>query len=114
MPFSLTPTIVFFTFIFACCAVPLSEGPQDQAAFTTPGSHRASLPVDNPTRSFWLDSPGANPLAEEGAHDPIPDDAQDVCIIGSGMTGVSVAYHLSKEVVETPLKVVILEARKFC
>ncbi|KAJ7210403.1 FAD dependent oxidoreductase [Mycena pura] len=81
----------------------------------------ASLPVPNPSRSFWIDSPNANPLAEEGSNGPLTDDA-DVCIIGSGITGVSAAYHLSvaaqrgelPRVAERPWRVVILEARDFC
>jgi hypothetical protein len=80
----------------------------------------ASLPVPNPTRSFWIDSPGANPLAAEGSEGPFTDDA-DVCIIGSGITGVSAAYHLSLAVErgdipkgDKPLRVRILEARDFC
>lgn len=77
------------------------------------------LPVPNPTKSFWLDStPNANPLAKEGSTGPLSDTGEaDICIIGSGITGVSAAYHLActpgwkgKE----PLKVVILEARYFC
>ncbi|KAJ7923506.1 FAD dependent oxidoreductase [Mycena leptocephala] len=68
----------------------------------------SSLPVPNPTRSFWIDTPGANPLAAEGSDGPFVDDA-DICIIGSGITGVSAAYHLAT----APLRVVILEARDF-
>ncbi|KAJ6592219.1 FAD dependent oxidoreductase [Mycena vulgaris] len=81
----------------------------------------SSLPVQNPTRSFWIDSPNANPLATEGSEGPFTDDA-DVCIIGSGITGVSAAYHLSVAVergdiprpADKPLRVLILEARDFC
>ncbi|KAH8825315.1 hypothetical protein DL96DRAFT_1670461 [Flagelloscypha sp. PMI_526] len=57
-----------------------------------------------------------NPLAEVGSQGILPTDA-DVCIIGSGITGISTAYHLSKLVTKErndPVKVVILEARKFC
>ncbi|KAF4622394.1 hypothetical protein D9613_009141 [Agrocybe pediades] len=64
---------------------------------------RASLLVDNPTKSFWLDTPGANPLAEEGSKGPLTDKA-DVCIIGSG--GI-INFR-------DPLSVVVLEARRFC
>ncbi|KIK70169.1 hypothetical protein GYMLUDRAFT_213310 [Collybiopsis luxurians FD-317 M1] len=71
------------------------------------------LPVPNPTKSFWIDSPNANPLAKEGSTGPLPQDA-DVCIIGSGITGVSVAYHLAMQTRDKPLKIVILEARDFC
>ncbi|KAF8966785.1 FAD dependent oxidoreductase-domain-containing protein [Flammula alnicola] len=81
-----------------------------------------SLPVDSPTKSFWLDTPGANPLAETGSTGELTRGA-DVCIIGGGMTGVSAAWHLSKLLHEEVLEsegdkqkpsVVILEARQFC
>ncbi|KAI5887510.1 FAD dependent oxidoreductase [Schizophyllum commune H4-8] len=86
-----------------------------QAVFTSPHAETfqpAGLPHPNPSKSFWIDSsPDANPLAREGSEGALTLDA-DVCIIGSGMTGVSAAYTLSKQ---TPgLKVVILEARNFC
>lgn len=70
-----------------------------------------SLPVDNPTKSFWLNTPDANPLADAGSTGELTEDA-DVCIIGSGITGVSAAWHLSNGL-ERP-SVVILEAREFC
>ena len=79
----------------------------------------APLPVPNPTRSFWIDSaPDANPLAKQGSTGPLTHDS-DICIIGSGITGVSAAYHISRLLADnpsssTPLKVVILEARDFC
>lgn len=82
--------------------------------------YRVSLPVDNPTKSFWLDTPGANPLADEGSTGPLTNEA-DVCIIGSGITGVSAAWHLSKMLEKEELasrgskmRIVILEAREFC
>ncbi|KAF8183638.1 FAD dependent oxidoreductase-domain-containing protein [Pholiota molesta] len=79
---------------------------------------RVSLPVDNPTKSFWLDTPGANPLADAGSTGELTQDA-DVCVIGSGITGVSAAWHLSNLLhdefrPEDKAKVVILEAREFC
>jgi len=80
----------------------------------------AQLPSRNPTRSFWIDSsPDANPLAREGSQDPLPSEA-DVCIIGAGITGVGVAYHLIELInnaslsLEHPPRIVILEARDFC
>ncbi|KAG1816222.1 FAD dependent oxidoreductase [Suillus variegatus] len=63
---------------------------------TPPSGHPtpAKLPSRNPTRSFWIDSsPDANPLARQGSQDLLPSKA-DVCIIGAGITGVGVAYHL--------------------
>lgn len=84
-----------------------------QAVLDAPTDWQARLPVPNPTHSFWINTPGANPLAAEGSEGPLTSDA-DVCIIGSGITGVSSAYHLSKSIGDKPLKVVILEARDFC
>ncbi|KAJ7210576.1 FAD dependent oxidoreductase-domain-containing protein [Mycena haematopus] len=81
----------------------------------------ADLPHLNPTHSFWL-QPGANPLAEEGSTGALTDEAE-VCIIGSGITGVSAAYHLANAVKsgtfpvphgKTKVRAVILEAREFC
>ncbi|KAH9989908.1 FAD dependent oxidoreductase [Russula compacta] len=90
---------------------------QFQAIFSPPpGSAFESLPVSNATRSFWMaGKPGVNPLARIGSTGPLTTDA-DICIIGSGITGVSVAYHLSKLLGNeaTALSVVILEARDFC
>ena len=72
------------------------------------------FPVRNATRSFWMEgAPGVNPFAHEGSSGHLTTDA-DVCIIGSGITGVSVAYHLSELMDTDPLSVVIFEARDFC
>lgn len=93
---------------------------QFQAIFSPPlESASESLPVFNATRSFWMDgAPGVNPLARAGSTGALTADA-DICIIGSGITGVSVAYHLSKlfgnnATSQDTLSVVILEARDFC
>lgn len=77
-----------------------------------PGSR---LPVANATKSFWIDTPGSNPLAEEGSTGELTRRS-DVCIIGSGITGVSVAWHVSKawrHELQKPT-VTIFEAREFC
>ena len=81
----------------------------------------ASLPVSNPTRPFWLDPPEVNVLAKEGSTGELTQDA-DVCIIGSGITGISAAYHLVNRMKDGGLdlttkghiKIVVLEARDFC
>ncbi|TFK35815.1 FAD dependent oxidoreductase-domain-containing protein [Crucibulum laeve] len=82
---------------------------------------QATLPVPNPTRAFWTDSsPDANPLAREGSTGELTEEA-DVCIVGSGITGVSAAWHLGRFLDERKdgkdrkkVKAVILEARDFC
>ncbi|KNZ78587.1 hypothetical protein J132_11157 [Termitomyces sp. J132] len=102
----------------ACLSVPVLEEAA-QAVFNLPApkfDSYSGLPVVNSTRSFWIDTPGANPLAKEGSDGELSVDA-DVCIIGSGITGVSAAYHLAKGLDARgrgPSKTVILEARDFC
>ena len=104
--------------------VPLSQKPiveQWHASQHHLASHPASLPVSNSTRSFWMhpsDTKSSNetyeevnPFAKEGSVGKVTDEA-DVCIVGSGISGVGVAYHLSKLAPEK--KVVVLEARDFC
>ena len=52
----------------------------------------AGLPSSNSTRSFWVNSSlDANSFAREGTSGLLTTDT-DVCTIGSGMTGVGVAY----------------------
>ncbi|CAL1713984.1 unnamed protein product [Somion occarium] len=82
---------------------------------------RATLPVANSTKSFWFTDPDVTPLPTEGSEGPLTDDA-DICIIGSGITGASAAYHLARSLSDgkianalgRPVKAVILEAREFC
>ena len=119
-------TLISISIAIVVCAmatlpIPLNEWENQQKVFSVDHSNPepAGLPSPSPTRSFWADSsPDANPLAREGSTGSLTSDA-DVCIIGSGITGVAVAYHLS-EAIETnverqsPLKVAILEARDFC
>ena len=97
--------------------VPLNTSENHQVMFESSTGQQASLPADNPTKSFWLYPPSVNKLANEGSTGLLTDDA-DICIIGSGITGVSAAYHLaklSKDINQPePLKVVIIEARDFC
>jgi hypothetical protein len=72
----------------------------------------ARLPVANATRSYWTSD---SPLADFGSTGNLTSDA-DVCIIGSGITGISAAYHLSRLWAdeEKPLRTVVFEARDFC
>ena len=81
---------------------------------------RAGLPVPNPLRSFWLSDPEVVPPCIAHGQGALPAHV-DLCIIGSGISGVSVAYHLAKqlaagpaEALSKPIEVVILEARDFC
>ncbi|KAF5362597.1 hypothetical protein D9758_009584 [Tetrapyrgos nigripes] len=97
--------------------VPIRRLQAANEAFTNHELQRPpSLPVANPTNSFWLDSTPSG-MAKEGSTGVLTKDA-DICIIGSGITGVSVAYHISKILQEKrsakPLTATILESRDFC
>lgn len=98
--------------------VPLNVRAEHQAVLELPTvKPRPTLPVANATESFWLRSPNVSPSPTHGSDGPLTADA-DICIIGSGITGVSSAYHLAKsfssDAREKPVTAVILEAREFC
>jgi hypothetical protein len=96
--------------------VPLRVRTEHQAVLELPATRPPPrLPVANATESFWLRSPNVFPLPTHGSEGPLTTEA-DVCIVGSGITGVSAAYHLAKifESSEKSVKAVILEAREFC
>ncbi|KAI0782801.1 FAD dependent oxidoreductase [Abortiporus biennis] len=80
--------------------------------------YQAPLPQPNSTKAFWFTGTDVNPSPTEGSDGPLPEDA-DICIIGSGITGVSAAYHLANAFknetgLSRPVRAVILEAREFC
>ena len=75
-----------------------------QKIFSINHTKPAGLPSSNLMCSFWVDSSlDASPLVHEGSTGLLTTDA-DVCIIGWGITGVSVAYHLSQAVKMTFLR----------
>lgn len=80
---------------------------------------RVSLPSLNSTTSFWLDlTPEESPLANVGSTGSLTQDA-DICVIGSGITGVGVVWNLVKNLRDSledhaKMKIVLLEARQFC
>ncbi|RYP81567.1 hypothetical protein DL770_005869 [Monosporascus sp. CRB-9-2] len=70
----------------------------------------AGLPVDNPSKSYWLTELSEILLGHRTTKD-LPQ-AADVVIVGSGITG-AFAAHCLKEKAPT-LNVVMLEAREAC
>lgn len=68
-----------------------------------------TLPSAHPTLSYWQDPP--SPLANHRSTEGLPDDA-DIVIIGSGITGASIADKILNRKPTT--KVVMLEARELC
>src|ERR1700754_56081 len=69
--------------------------------YPNPKPEPASLPVPNPTKSIWItkssgdEGSDPNPLANEGNEGPLTTEV-DVVIIGSGISGVSAAFHLGR------------------
>ncbi|KAE8357496.1 FAD dependent oxidoreductase [Aspergillus caelatus] len=69
------------------------------------------LPYPNPTTPYWISDPGPHPLANTSS--PQLPETADVVIIGSGITGTSIAFHLLQEG-PPDLRVTVLEARSLC
>ncbi|KAI9145499.1 FAD dependent oxidoreductase-domain-containing protein [Paraphysoderma sedebokerense] len=67
------------------------------------------IPVQNPTRSYWI---ADNTQYEKYRSTPDLPTESPVVIIGGGMTGVSLLYHLSQMIPGTT--VLLLEARGIC
>ena len=75
----------------------------------------APLPSRDPTLSYWLATSPLDPrppLAPTASTPTLPSHAH-VVIIGSGITGTSLAYHLSQHLAQNT-SIVLLEARDFC
>ncbi|KAG9659312.1 FAD dependent oxidoreductase, partial [Aureobasidium melanogenum] len=73
------------------------------------------FPVPNSTLSYWRSDP--HPIDSYCSSEKLPSEC-DIAIIGSGMTGVSTAYHLSRlhtadESGKKP-SIVVLDARQVC
>jgi glycine/D-amino acid oxidase-like deaminating enzyme len=66
------------------------------------------VPVKNPTQSFWASSPHL--LSNHKS--PWPEAVVDLAIIGSGISGTSLAHHVLAK--NPALNIVLLEARSLC
>jgi hypothetical protein len=72
-----------------------------------------SLPVPNPTESYWLKNAHSK-LADHQSSATLPDKV-DILIIGSGLSGSSMAYYLLKNSAFLQgTTVAMIEARAFC
>ncbi|CAK7564257.1 MAG: hypothetical protein SEPTF4163_002144 [Sporothrix epigloea] len=77
-----------------------------------------SLPRDHPTTPFWQDPPDAA-VANLRSTSELPSTV-DIAIVGSGITGTSIAYHILgldkdfKTYTSEPPSVLMLEARQAC
>jgi hypothetical protein len=71
------------------------------------------FPVEDSTTPYWRSQ--LHSIDQHRSTEELPAEC-DVAIVGSGMAGVSIAYHLTKSSKEgemTPA-IVILEARQVC
>lgn len=72
------------------------------------------LPVENPTNSYWQLPPNRN--VSDHQSEQLPEEV-DIVIIGSGISGTSVAWHLLKEgnwTKDSVPRIAMLEARQAC
>ncbi|KAK5635692.1 hypothetical protein RRF57_011404 [Xylaria bambusicola] len=77
---------------------------------TNQAAKNSYLPVANPTTPYWRTD--LHPLDSHRSTEDLPSQA-DVVIIGAGISGVSVAYHLSQAGDNLP-SILLLEARQVC
>lgn len=75
-----------------------------------PAGKPIPAPYSNPTKSFWIEG-FPHPFDHMRTTPELPS-AADVVIVGSGITGCSTAYHLTRS--NPDLRIVILDARGFC
>jgi hypothetical protein len=90
---------------------------EDSADLTTVQARikaNPGIPVSNPTTSFWLQNPPFPYLVDKRSN-TLPKVA-DIVIIGSGITGASVARTILSECASMGInrRVVMLEARQAC
>jgi hypothetical protein len=69
-----------------------------------------TIPVDNPTQSYWQDPPDPE-IANLRTTTDLPTTA-DTLIIGSGITGAAIAWNLLQK--PSAQSIVMLEARQAC
>jgi glycine/D-amino acid oxidase-like deaminating enzyme len=86
--------------------------PSQQGESKINGSSQAKLPCPYPSASFWHSEPNAF-LLNHRTTTELPESA-DIVIVGSGITGVSVARYLSEDARAKAISVVMLEAREIC
>ena len=95
---------------------PLGDEASELASFITcvanmdeRASIRPTLPLPNPTVSYWQEPP--SPLANHRTTPELPKTI-DTLIIGSGTTGTTLAYNILNQ--PSPPSVCLLEARTAC
>jgi monoamine oxidase len=67
-----------------------------------------TLPCENPTQAYWQEPPAD--ISDVRSTQSLPERV-DVIVVGSGITGAAVAWHLLQNVSQS---MVMLEARQAC
>ena len=75
---------------------------------------RAGLPVPNPSSSFWHSEPNEFLLGHHTTPELRMPTTADIVIVGSGITGSSVAGFLAEDDRAKGRNIVMLEAREAC
>lgn len=108
------------SYSYLCCALFLhSASHLTMREVHDPGTSASTerdpgcFPVKNSTTPYWRCQPHS--IDQHRSTEELPREC-DVAIIGSGMAGVSIAYHLMKDLKEGELapSIVLLEARQVC
>ncbi|KAI1320060.1 FAD dependent oxidoreductase superfamily protein [Xylariaceae sp. FL0255] len=79
---------------------------------SSPQTENAYLPVSNYTKPYWRSE-----LHHLDSHRSTPElpETCDILIIGAGMSGVSLAYHIGQQTIQNEKpSIVLLEARQIC
>ena len=78
----------------------------------TGSEHSGIFPVSNATEPYWRSQPHA--IDEHRTTRDLPSEC-DIAIIGAGMSGAALAYHLTKDLYPKDCpSIVLLEARQVC
>jgi myosin-crossreactive antigen len=73
---------------------------------------RATLPAETSSNSFWHSEPNEFLIGHRTTEE-LPAEA-DVVIVGTGITGTSVARYLSEDARAKGKSIVVLDAREAC
>lgn len=74
-------------------------------------AHQQILPVASPTTPYWRTQ--LHPIDDLRSSETLPAEC-DVAIVGSGMAGVTTAYHICEQTQDKPPSILMLEARQVC
>lgn len=79
---------------------------------SAPTAQKQILPVPNATVPYWRSQ--LHPIDSHRSTRDLPSEC-DIAVIGAGMSGVAMAYHLTKGLSKDDMpSIVLVEARNVC